>query len=404
MTQPRFTILGTAGYVPAPERFDDDGLLTVLGANSGNLMFQLAATRLIDGELTHVSPAFTPYADRSALDHARALVFPAANHLRINADWTGLNNYLEGCGKPLVVLGLGAQAAGTGALREIIAALKADAHIARMVAILRERALLITVRGDFTATICDAIGLTGVEALGCPSVFLGPSPGLGEAIARQLADLPDRLRDGSAGAAMTAAAPFEIAANTALLTLERRLFDWTGPDGHYIQQSGGVEAMIAAAGSWHRLSPGSRRGIARILAPDADPATVGQRLLRTGRFFTSAPDWIASMADRGFTLGTRLHGIMAALAAGRPCAIISHDSRTDELAATMHLPRLDLARVLAARDLAAVTESIRFDGGAFDRWRAQAAARLVDAFTRNGIPPSALLKTLASADFIRRTA
>ncbi|KKM99981.1 hypothetical protein LCGC14_1142440, partial [marine sediment metagenome] len=146
MSSPSFVLLGTRGLVPDPARFDDDTLLGVLGANSGNLMFQYAASRIIDAPITHISPAETPYSDTSALQTARALVFPAANHLRVGADWTGLNNYLDRAGPPLVILGLGAQSPRIGGEAETIAALKADPHVRRMVDILRDKAIFVSVR------------------------------------------------------------------------------------------------------------------------------------------------------------------------------------------------------------------------------------------------------------------
>ncbi len=375
----------------------------MLGANSGNLMFQYAATRVIDGALTHISPAFTPYADTAALRPARALIFPAANHLRAGADWTGLNNYLEGCNKPLVILGLGAQSPHIGGERETIAALRRDAHVRRMADILRERAVLITVRGPFSALACEALDLSEVEVLGCPSALLNPDPNLGRAIEAQLAALPERIAQGQARLAVTAAAPFEVQARPTLLELERKLFAWSG-EGLYVQQSGGVEAIRAATGGWPRVGEQARRSIARILAPDLPVEAVGARLSRTGRFFTSAPDWIAAMADCDLALGTRLHGAMAALAAGRPGVIVAHDSRTSELAETMHLPQIDMARALAARGLSAAVQAVRFDGARFDRWRSATAVRLSELFLRAGLPPGAHLTALAAHDFIRRTA
>ena len=402
MSAPCFAILGTDGHVPDPTRFDDAGLLAVLGGNAGNLMFQHAVTRLLDADLVHISPAFTPYSDTAALRPAQALVFPAANHLRAGADWTGLNNYLAGCGKPLVLLGLGAQAPRPDGDAETIATLCRDPHVQRMADILREKAALVTVRGPFSARVCEALGLRGVEVLGCPSALLNPDADLGARIAAALAELPARIGRGPIRSCLTAAAPFEIAQDTEKRAVERRLFNWFG--GLYVQQSGGIDTMRAARGDWALLPAGAQATIARTLAPDADPQGVGEKLTRSGRFFTSAPDWIGAMADCDLAIGTRLHGTMAALAAGCPGVVIIHDSRTAELAETMQLPRLTMAEVLAALDAASLIASVRFDGRAFDLWRADAAARLGLAFARAGLPASRHLTGLAAQDFIRRTA
>ena len=66
-----------------------------------------------------------------------------------------------------------------------------------------------------------------------------------------------------------------------------------------------------------------------------------------------------------------LENNMAAMAAGTPGCVISHDSRTDELAGAMGLPRLDWASVQVAGDTSAVLEAIFFDAAQFDRTRTE---------------------------------
>jgi len=390
-----FAILGTPGFVRDPGRFDDETMLKVLGANSGNLMFQFAATQIIDAPLTHISLAETAYSDPVALRGAKALVFPAANHLRTGVDWTGLNAYLGLARQPLVVLGLGAQSPKIGGESATIAALKADAQVMRMVDILRDKAAFVSVRGAFSQAVCDALGLPDVAVLGCPSALINPDPELGRAMARRLA------LAASAGAglklAVTAAAPFEIREDRVKRDLERRLFGWaTAFGGLYVQQSGGVAAMLAANGQWHRLTPNVRRSIAAILAPEMDPVELWAYLAGSGRFYLSVPAWRDEMRGLDLVLGTRLHGNMAAIAAGTPGVIIAHDSRTGELGQTMHLPRLAIAAVMGAGSLEAALPEVEFDGEAFDAWRRSAAATLTAAFDRIAIPVSPHVRALAA--------
>jgi len=395
LSSPSFVLLGTRGLVPDPARFDDDTLLGVLGANSGNLMFQYAASRIIDAPITHISPAETPYSDTSALQTARALVFPAANHLRVGADWTGLNNYLDRAGPPLVILGLGAQSPRIGGEAETIAALKADPHVRRMVDILRDKAIFVSVRGAFSQAVCAELGLPDVVPLGCPSALINPDPGLGAQLA---AKLEAARTHPMPQMALTAAAPFEIAGDADKRALEQRLFGWAmETSGLYMQQSGGVAAMNAANGHWYRIDSTGRRAIPEILAPGADPLDVWAFLCRAGRFYLSAPDWSAELAGADFAMGTRLHGNMAAIAAGTPGILVAHDSRTGELGETMHLPGLTMAEVMAAPSLSAALARVRFDPAAFDGWRARSAAALTEAFDRLGIPVAAHVRALAQA-------
>jgi hypothetical protein len=396
---PNIAFLGTPGHVREPGRFDDDTLLRVLGANSGNLIFQHAAARLVDGDRFYISIAETPFSDSRTLRTADLLVFPAANHLRLGADWTRLNDFLERYDRPMIVLGLGAQSPSLGGESETIAALTQDAGVARMAAIFRDRAAFVSVRGPYSQTVCAALGLPDVAVLGCPSAFINPEPGLGRYIAGALDIARARAGAGNPPAyAITAAAPQKLRADAHKLALERRLVGWGMAAGAlYIQQSGGVAPMHATDGRWDGLPEPQRQSMRKLLAPDAEVGAFRDFIVGSGRFYLSAEAWIAELAGRGLVIGTRMHGNMAAIAAGIPGIVIAHDSRTGELAETMHLPEVDMQAVMAAPDLASALAAVRFDGAAFDRWRAATAAALVAAFGRAGVTPAAGLRALAGA-------
>jgi len=397
MTEPIFLVMGPPGHVRGA---DAETCLRRMGQNAGNLVFQHAVPKLVAGRCVHLHETGADWADGPLHDAARAVIFPAANHLRCGADWSGLNGYLARPGPPLVVLGLGVQAPPGAGVADTAAALAADPHAARLVALLKERAVLVTVRGRFSQAVCDRLGLAGTQALGCPSALLNPAPDLGLVIAARLARVAARL--GGKGCAvrpaMAAAAPFEIRGDLDRITLEQRLFDWfvAERDGLYVQQSGGVAALQAASGGWHRLAPSTRAGIRAVLAPGMEETAFWARLCRSGRVPLSAPDWIAMLAGRDMVIGSRVHGVMAALAAGVPGILVPHDARGAELARHMHLPVLDRADLVAASGPGGVLSRVRFDPLAFDRWRRSAAAGMADALGAVGVPPSAHLMSLAA--------
>lgn len=400
MTQARVTaFLGTSGAVRAPARFDMAGLLAVMGGNAGNLLFQYAATRLIEGPHRHIGRADTPYDDPDALRDVGVLVFPAANHLRLGADWGGLCAYLEGANRPLVILGLGAQAA-LGQEEATLRAMAQDPMLQRLAAILRERSLLTTLRGPYSAQVAQALGLRDFQIMGCPSWLLNPDPALG---ARIGAGMEDFAR-APAPFALAAASPFELPQSGPMLAVERHLLAQLAQmGGLYVQQSGGVAACLAAQAAGAGLEPQAKAALARILSPK-DEDGLWPLMARTGYLPISAPDWIARLQACALGIGTRLHGALAALAAGRAGLLITHDSRTSEAAAQMHLPVIAAEAVLDAGGCRAAVARVSFDPAQFDAARQEAARLTADGLRAAGLNPSAHLLALARAPLDQRAA
>jgi hypothetical protein len=199
--------------------------------------------------------------------------------------------------------------------------------------------------------------------------------------------------------AVTAAAPFEIRDDPPKRDIEQQLFGWVvASNGLYVQQSGGIDAMRAANGRWYEMDKNARASISVVMAPKMEPLDLWAFMAKGGRFYTSANHWREDMRDVDVCIGTRLHGNMAALAAGTPGVIIAHDSRTGELGKTMHMPSLSLTDAMAAGSVHDALAKVTFDGAAFDTWRRQTARSYVQAFERMSIPIAAHVKALAGAD------
>jgi hypothetical protein len=395
--KPSIAYLGSAGVITAPARFDDETLLTALGANAGNLMFQYASPLLIDGPARHIGLADIPYGDPHALRGARCLIFPAANHLRLGADWTGLCAFIEAAQLPLVVLGLGAQA-GCDNRHEMRQALRADPNLRRFAAVIRERATGLSFRGAYSAEVGADLGLEGA-VLGCPSWLINPKPDLGAEIEAALR----AIESGPIG--LAAAAPFELSGNDTRLSLERGLITLLAQyGGLYTQQSGGVVALRAARDGAGALPENHRASLEALLWPNHG-AALWDLMERSGYFPLSAPDWITRLRSLSLIIGSRLHGVMAGLAAARPAALIAHDSRTEETITTMHLPHIHADRVMAAQNLAGLAADVQFDGTAFDQARQSTAAMMVTLLQNAGLSASAHLCALAQpVDQVRRYA
>lgn len=393
MTAKKIAFLGTPGYVLEPTRFENADLLKAVGANTGNLLFQLGSSLIVGGETHHVGFSGKAYDDPAVFRNLDYLVFPAANHLREDANWEYLTKFLAGARGQLVVVGLGAQAPLNANPARTAAAIRSNDSVMDFVSVLKSKAALITVRGEFTEAVCHALGLTSVVRAGCPSQFINPEKTLGRSIAAQISAMSEAQQAGNIAVTASAPADFDSAQRK---DVEAQLFSWLATQGGlYVQQScepglfDGVDGRLnASATQWiNKL----RNALSRKGNGDEFAVT----LAKSFRVYFDARDWLSDMARMQLAIGTRVHGNIAALSAGRPGVLIVHDARVSELADEMRLPRIPLTSVAKHPDLKGLLGDVRFDGHAFDAARAGAAAVMLAAFQKIGLPASDHLRALA---------
>lgn len=384
-------IFGTPGHVEGAENFDLPEKLKITGDNTGNLLFQYAVAHFVEGEKVFVGRAKRNYSDPVLAGQAKAFLFPAANMFRANADWSGLNRYLQGIKQPLVIFGLGVQAEHGEDTGGLIASLRNNQSVMRMVDIFRNQAGFVGVRGALTAEVAQALGLKNVVVTGCPSLMISDNPNLGRTIASRF----KALRDSTEAPRMvvTAAAAQELRGSK--LDVERRLLALLHPGDLYIQQSGGASAVSLFAGGEPVEDLWDVKILRKTLFTSPPPEQLKTFLAEHGRVYFSIADWKAETAQAELFLGTRLHGNMLGLQQGIPAALIAHDARTSELITQMHMPRLEMNAFLADPSIAGILKAIEFDDEAFDTERWRAAAIYAEHLPKLGVPVTAKLRALA---------
>lgn len=342
--------IGTTGRVAGCSFLDTGELLSRVGANTGNLVFQYAVAASIRERLAVLGQDL-PWDPAQVRERCRALVVPAANFIRENFDLTGFVEFIDKTQLPIVMIGLGVQA-DTYDKRNF------DLHpsIHHLLALLRDRAALVGVRGPFTAEVLASLGVHNTEVMGCPSNFLNPDDDLPQHLERKWAQEPEVV-------ATTGDEPRPK--NPLKRDAERRLIELTLTHGGvYVQQS--VEPFVRALRNRNPYQKQSVDddlvdGLRRSLAPQLTLPEFQGFLASRVKLYFDVDQWLEDSARFDLSIGLRLHGNMVPFQSGCPAVWIHHDARTKELAETMALPQLSLEDFLASGSLSDLRQRVDFD-------------------------------------------
>jgi hypothetical protein len=312
----RILIRGTKSpleAVPA-ERVLDDNLIA---NNSGNLLFLETAFKVLstrDAEVTPDRLAAHRLGPDEINERFDVYVLPLANAFRgsFEDSLVRLTRVIERLRIPVVVLGVGVQTAKShvpGAIRPF------DDSVKAFVRAVLDRSPSLGVRGETTQAYLNELGFRDVEVIGCPSMFLHGD--------RMVVDKRPTLdRDARIGMGITP----RISRLGPIVTnhLERY------PNFEYIGQD--IEALRLLL--WGE-SPPDDDGTSPL------PSYAGHPLVRDDKsiFFVDPWPWIDHMRRTDFVFGTRIHGSIAAVLAGTPTVLLTHDARTLELARYLEIPQ-----------------------------------------------------------------
>jgi hypothetical protein len=313
------------------------------GDNLGNLLFTYAVERQLSASTATVlaEPTRGRGMDPHWLqENVDQLVIPLANAFR----WSfrdrldALSGLIEQVDLPVTVIGVGAQAAADGTWNPKTSA-ETDASVRRFVAAVLERGPSIGVRGHFTRDYLLGLGFPddAVRIIGCPSMFLR-----GRDLALRVA--PELTAEARVAINLS---PYVAAMGP---VIQHHLTRYPGLD--YVAQD--VHSLGLLLGEEY----GGKGAGDPLLPTHADHPLIAQ-----GRAWMalSSPTWLAELARYDVSLGTRIHGNIAALLAGTPAFVLAHDSRTLELARYHEIPHrligslpdpaaADVARLVAEAD------------------------------------------------------
>ncbi|MFT4282232.1 polysaccharide pyruvyl transferase family protein [Microbacterium sp.] len=340
----------------------------IFGSNVGNALYLESVYRALntpDTEMTvdslYVELSKDPAAMASAINGSfDAYVIPLANAFRRDflPSLDRLTAVISLLTIPVVITGVGGQSDVGGDMSDP----EVDGAVARFVSAVLDRSRSLGVRGEQTAAYLRRLGFGSdvVDVIGCPSMFDHDGT-------HRVDRTKERIDQDSPIA-------FNVAIN--------------------IDPAAGFDRVIRHhVDAYPRLVyvPQEHHELAMLLwGTDASTTRPDMPLDRTHpfyrqdriRFFLDPTTWKSFMKEQDFAFGSRIHGNVAALAAGTPAVLLCHDARTQELADYHRIPyRVYEGGVADAAEL--------YDTASFDELNAfmpEAFARYTDFLDRNALP------------------
>lgn len=348
-----------------------DTFYNICGANLGNMMFANAVWDQVDGFKERIPYQFGHERVNREFD---GIVIPAANWLGQGPKMRQLIDSLEKVEIPVIVIGLGAQAPHTG--HDMVLS---DDDLA-LLKVFADRSHSIGVRGPYTAEIIKNTGIGNPVVVGCPSLyqphkkiqynvdnfdsfsilFHATRYGLSKAWSNDLGSIDNRI--------------FKLAyetGNDILFQSEPEelalLFGFEDPKK---MAKPVVKNLVSVYGAknWKELS---------------------DYLMKRGKAFASLNDWGSALENYSVVVGTRLHGTIKAFHSGKPAILISHDSRTQEIAEHFHFPSISAPKPDEAFTIETIKQA--FEGADFadyEKRRAQCLPTYKQFLQDNGIATS----------------
>ncbi|WAK00673.1 polysaccharide pyruvyl transferase family protein [Methylobacter sp. YRD-M1] len=378
-------LYGMSSYIPDALFLDADELSRQCGGNTGNVIFCHAISRMLD-----VDPASIPWGgdiSHLSVTHDR-LVIPMANFLGSHVDMSQLLDKFKKIHIPIVGIGLGGQGPITGIKLDSIPKGSWE-WLEIMINKSATDKPNISLRGQATYDLIAAKGLADkCIVIGCPSNFINPSRVLGKSIYEKFKKSLGKTRR----VAVTAGS----VATQELKKLEQSLISLVeGSNGLYVCQAP-IDMLRLYKQEYENISPLVFSRYKDYIHPEMDDDAFLQWFYRWSYAFTSAPEWLSTMARFDLVVGTRIHGVMAGIQAGTPSVCLCIDSRTLELCQTMMIPYVNANDYKEGISLEQIDEVLmQWDWQLFDANRRYLAEGYTKFLNNNGLQPANYLKLLA---------
>ncbi len=307
-----------------------------VGGNTGNLLFISALHKVISHSVPSDRSTFDPRAVRERHD---GIIIPAANWFSRYSDFGDLAQKIVETKLPCVIVGLGAQSHTTEAYPT------PTAGTLRLIQVISERCHSLSVRGEYTADALAKYGVKNVTVTGCPSLLwkLRPLrvaksdlPSLTAAIGTTRSDGFEKVFDPSPEFLCSVLLNRFALAEYIDYIAQTEIFD--------VQIAESSDDSADAASIYSDSSASKREFLSRVF--DTAFTKVTDYARRRVKAFFNVESWFSYLSGIDIYCGTRLHGVLATLIAGKPAVLVAHDTRTTEMAKFLRIPALTAASVV----------------------------------------------------------
>ncbi|HRO14868.1 MAG TPA: polysaccharide pyruvyl transferase family protein [Paracoccus sp. (in: a-proteobacteria)] len=356
-----------------------------IGHNNGNLAFVHSIKSQIDAEIAYFPWHVKPSVLNESVDF---VVIPCANQLGKHTDLSGLAENLSKVTKPIVAIGLGAQAKEFGADVELTEGTRAWLDV--LIENGRQNGIQnIYTRGPYTSE--QILKLTGTDTVpnGCPSHFINPRPDLGRLIQKNWEAAPMPQRIAVAGGHESWRNTREIEQQLISLMMDPQF------PGVYIVQSMGNMIKISR-GLFDEIEPEVLNRIHKHTVPHYSLEQFKSWALNYARSYYDVPAWMDELRRHDLLIGPRFHGAQLAIQAERMACTVTIDTRTEEMCTETGVPFLRAQELTGPLTRERLKKLIRFDGVQYDRHRAYKCARYVDFLRGTGLKPADYLLQIAA--------
>ena len=286
-----------------------------VGGNTGNLIF----TEAVKEQIHYQKEIWlNPTALKSVKNPS--IIIPSANFLipgNQDSLATSIIRFLENTDCPVTLDGLGAQSTEILNTPKKLIRHLSDTKI-RCFKMLSERAVSLGIRGEFTGECLDLMGIHNYRIIGCPSAYKYlnedyPEIALPTLDAVQVTVTPSNRQETQI---------FQMGHSLNAKWMMQMSTEFIG----HMSENEITSALI------HKVLPGT----------ELSAFEIQKYVLQNANVCWSIEEWNSFYAENKitFAFGSRFHGNMAAFRNGIPALWITHDSRTQELVETLHLPHI----------------------------------------------------------------